>query len=419
MPIRLSLSFSALLFSILLFSNSSWCAPKTTETPTASLLPWPDNQYVKREKMPGKVGTTIYKKDKAFHGYNIYTSNDDSNVFVHLVDMDGTLVHSWVGNPHNGPIKWKQVTAFPDGSLFLTSELTTPGWQKVDAASHNIAIYDMPGYKAHHAGYCLKEGGFLSLVANIIPVPFQGLTLKIRNDSLVQVSSKGQPIKIIPLSKLFEKDPGYQKKLGIAYQRLKEHRVDPSQSKAEEPFFDPFHANNIANLEWDIPGVAKKGAWLATVRNLNRIILVDPQTEKIIWQWGEHIISLPHHATFLKGDRILLFDNGFGKKSSRAIIVDMRSKKIVWQYGQKSGQEFFSRIQGSAQRLPNGNTLIAESDKGRAFEVTGTGEIVWEWYADLYTQGEAKGKRRLIYQMQRLPYDFFKDVKFNHGKIEP
>ena len=34
---------------------------------------------------------------------------------------------------------------------------------------------------------------------------------------------------------------------------------------------------------------------------------------------------------------------------------------------------------GSAQRLPNGNTLIAESSFGRFFEVTTEGEIVWEY----------------------------------------
>jgi hypothetical protein len=34
---------------------------------------------------------------------------------------------------------------------------------------------------------------------------------------------------------------------------------------------------------------------------------------------------------------------------------------------------------GSAQRLPNGNTLITESAFGRVFEVTKEGEIVWDY----------------------------------------
>ena len=31
------------------------------------------------------------------------------------------------------------------------------------------------------------------------------------------------------------------------------------------------------------------------------------------------------------------------------------------------------------QRLPNGNTLIAEATTGRTFEVTCKGEVVWEY----------------------------------------
>jgi hypothetical protein len=40
--------------------------------------------------------------------------------------------------------------------------------------------------------------------------------------------------------------------------------------------------------------------------------------------------------------------------------------------------------------LKNGNTLIVESDNGRAFEVTPEKEIVWE-YNSIYRAGE-KGK---------------------------
>jgi hypothetical protein len=36
-------------------------------------------------------------------------------------------------------------------------------------------------------------------------------------------------------------------------------------------------------------------------------------------------------------------------------------------------------VRGGVQRLPNGNTLITESDPGYAFEVTPEGETVWKW----------------------------------------
>ncbi|MBF0122757.1 MAG: hypothetical protein HQL21_05045 [Candidatus Omnitrophica bacterium] len=416
MCLRFPLSFLFVLLSTISFYDQSWCASMTEEESEESLLSLPYIQYVETEKAPNKVGTTIYNKDKASSGYNIYTFDDlMGNASIPLINMDGVLIHQWTTNLSNVTAKWYQATPFPDGSIFLTSKLTRIDWQRLNVNSHSMAIYDMPKQKAHHAAYCLKKGGFLGLVENRIHVPFQDLKIKIRDNSFVQLSSNGQPLKTIPLSKLLSKDPGYQERLKKAYDYLKKH----NKHKNNEPLFDLFHANNIENLEWDIPGIAKKGSWLITVKHLDRIFIVDPEKETILWQWGENIISKPHHATFLKDGRILLLDNGVAQKSSRVIELDIKSKTIVWQYGQKPNQEFFTLQRGSAQRLQNGNTLIVESNQGRVFEVTLSGEIVWEWYAEFFTEGKNKGKRRIIYRMERLPYDFFKNVKFNHGKPQP
>jgi hypothetical protein len=55
------------------------------------------------------------------------------------------------------------------------------------------------------------------------------------------------------------------------------------------------------------------------------------------------------------------------------------SNQIVWSYSSKNNTAFFSHIGSSAQRLPNGNTLICADTDGHAFEVTATGEVVWEY----------------------------------------
>ena len=49
----------------------------------------------------------------------------------------------------------------------------------------------------------------------------------------------------------------------------------------------------------------------------------------------------------------------------------------IWSYT-KPGS-FFSSFISSAQRLPNGNTLICSGAPGRVFEVTPAGEKVWEY----------------------------------------
>jgi hypothetical protein len=61
--------------------------------------------------------------------------------------------------------------------------------------------------------------------------------------------------------------------------------------------------------------------------------------------------------------------------------------------------DFFTARGGDAQRLPNGNTLICESEKGRVFEITPEGEIVWEFWHPEITDGQ---KRKTIYRMERI-----------------
>ncbi|MBL8173193.1 MAG: aryl-sulfate sulfotransferase [Bryobacterales bacterium] len=66
------------------------------------------------------------------------------------------------------------------------------------------------------------------------------------------------------------------------------------------------------------------------------------------------------------------------------------SKQIVWSYRSKSNQGFFSHIGSSAQRLPNGNTLICSDTEGHLFEVTSTGDLVWEYLNPITKDGVLK-----------------------------
>ena len=52
----------------------------------------------------------------------------------------------------------------------------------------------------------------------------------------------------------------------------------------------------------------------------------------------------------------------------------------VWKYEAPDKVGFHSSFVSSSQRLANSNTFICEGDKGRFFEVTPGGEIVWEFW---------------------------------------
>ena len=51
----------------------------------------------------------------------------------------------------------------------------------------------------------------------------------------------------------------------------------------------------------------------------------------------------------------------------------------AWTYSAETPTDFYSRIMGSTQRLPNGNTLICDSTSGVVFQVTLDGKQVWKY----------------------------------------
>ncbi len=71
----------------------------------------------------------------------------------------------------------------------------------------------------------------------------------------------------------------------------------------------------------------------------------------------------------------------------------LMSKQIVWSYSSKSSHGMFSHIGSSAQRLPNGNTLVCADTEGHIIEVTPSGEPVWEYINPVTSGGILKFKK--------------------------
>jgi hypothetical protein len=77
----------------------------------------------------------------------------------------------------------------------------------------------------------------------------------------------------------------------------------------------------------------------------------------------------------------------------------------VWEYKAQPPQQFFSGHISSAQRLAMGNVLICEGTSGRLFEVTRSGEIVWEWITP-FVYGQPDGSLLTwIYRAYRYDVD--------------
>ncbi len=182
-------------------------------------------------------------------------------------------------------------------------------------------------------------------------------------------------------------------------------------------------------------------------REANFLAIISKKTGEVVWQIGpnyddeatrhiDYIIG-PHHTHMiprgLPGEgNILVYDNGgwggyglpnpsskMGQKNalrdySRVLEINPVTLDIEWQFTPDEinaviptdAQKFYSPYVSSAQRLPNGNTLIDEGSNGRLIEVTEDHEVVWEWISPYYVDGETTGRNNMIYRGYRYPYSW-------------
>jgi len=108
----------------------------------------------------------------------------------------------------------------------------------------------------------------------------------------------------------------------------------------------------------------------------------------------------------LANGNILIFDNGPLRGYSRVIELNPLTERIEWEYTGKPDREFLSRAISSAQRLPNGNTLVCDGNNCRLFEVTPDKEIVWE-FVNPY---KSPNGRRAIYRCLRYSPEYVKPL---------
>ncbi len=192
--------------------------------------------------------------------------------------------------------------------------------------------------------------------------------------------------------------------------------------------YDYYRLNSISILGDTPLGKAdprfRQGNWLISFRHGSMMFILDGATKEIVWNCVDP--DIPHHlegqhaAKLLANGHILVFDNGRYRGWSRVLEIDPQDNRIIWEFYQEG---FFTLSQGYAQRLENGNTLITESERGRAFEITNKGNLVWEYYhpdqqnPENSTHPESYGRRQWIYRMTRYrTEEIDRFIKQNGGK---
>ena len=372
-----------LLIPLSLFAWWRWEKQKkeiTQSQELEQLQALPYVQWSQQKEESSRIAVTRFDRTRAYSGYNLYT-NDVR--LAYLMDMSGQRLHTWdLGRKK----KCEYVLPLQNGELL--GVCMGQGIWKVDWNSNVIWKNRM---FVHHDVEPLPDRTFWT-IRREFNRPYK--SRKVIFDSLQRLSADGE---------LMEKWSTFEHLTEL--QRW--HAPSPLEKPPKEASpkkYDYYHLNTVKVLPENPYGRSDKrfqtGNILICLRNVNLIAILDSKTMKVVWGFGTNVLDWPHMPVMLSSGNILVFDNGLHRKYSRVVEINPVSKQIVWSYEAKPQTGFYSGLQGSAQRLPNGNTLICESARGHVFEVDPKGKIVW----DFWNPEMKDGRRKTIYRFLRIPF---------------
>jgi len=123
------------------------------------------------------------------------------------------------------------------------------------------------------------------------------------------------------------------------------------------------------------------GRFLVSVRNFDQVVVIDRATKSVELTLGENgnhdVLHRQHNPQYLEGP----------DGEPTVLVADSLNDRVV-EYARADGEweRTWELVGGGldeprdADRLPNGNTLIADRKGHRVVEVTPQGETVWEFY---------------------------------------
>lgn len=355
--------------------------------------------YVSGSRPAGSTsGVTVHDPELAYEGINFLTSGHAP--WAALVDMDGEVLHEWsrsfesvwpgveLPEEETNDEFWRRACPLENGDLLAIHEGL--GLVKLDARSEVLWSYDG---LCHHDLEVMEDGSIYVLEREAKVDERFPADRPILEDYVTILHPDGTPRRRVSLLSGLWRSP---------YSALMTRA--PAGG-------DIFHTNTLEVLDGRLAGRSpafRAGNVLVSFLKLDTIAVVDMEDEEVAWAlsglWHQQ-----HQPTVLENGHMLVFDNEYdnaaGERVSRVLEIDPFTQEVYWLYAGGPGRPFYTSTCGSNQRLPNGNTLITESDAGRAFEVTRDGTIVWE-YVSPYRAGEEGELVATLFEVVRLGPDF-------------
>ncbi|HME41732.1 MAG TPA: hypothetical protein VKF36_01490 [Syntrophorhabdales bacterium] len=422
-------------------------------------------------------GVTIYKPDKCWNGYTLLAKliavkpgEEPTDYNAPLIDMNGNVVHEWK-NVIGYPVK-----LLPGGRLM--GGLHKPGRAGIDADA--VAQFDFDGNiewqwdkaeevqvkgpdgklkkiwvaRQHHdfqrepnpVGYyapgqdAYVDKGRTLILGRGVNAVTSGKDYKWGEDHerIMEVDWQGNIV--WDFHGKDHKDDGVSRPDGGAWGGNAASWVGPNKwyDAGDERFHpDNIIMDNLTDVIWIFSKKTGKVTWQVgpDYSKYPQLAKLGVDRKEFLGRTGGFVGGMLHNAHMIpKGlpgeGNILVFNNGL----PYSLVTEFNpvTLEVVWEYGGPAlgygeshslAHYFSSPSISSAQRLPNGNTMICEGDGGRIFEVTKELETVWEYIYPVYHWPGLGGVHRehkqlkkvtytnAVYRAYRYPYSYVPQLK--------
>ncbi len=406
------------------------------------------------------VGLILNDATQSYNGYTLFSPNLAR--ITYLIDNEGKLVHQWTSDFIPGMSAY----LLENGNLLRAAAITgnsnrTGGFELFNW--ENDLIWKFYYGTQHHDIEPLPNGNVLMVVtdrksaneaiqAGRDPNLIDGNN--IRSLSILEIAQTGSETGDIvwqwnAWEHLIQEFDITKNNIGVVADHPE--LIDINFAKDDSP--DWLHTNSVDYNE-------ALDQIIVSNRSTHEIWVIDHSTTTgvaatheggnsnkggdLLYRWGNPIgygagtagdqkLHGQHDAHWveqgLPGEsNIMIFSNGWpdrGYSSIEEIIppVDVNGNyplatgsaygpsTQLWTYTTPTQTDFDSQRFGGSQRLPNGNTLICDADKGEFFEVANANEIVWKYQnpvdgSTILNQGDPAVGNLQVFRCYRYAADF-------------
>jgi hypothetical protein len=363
-------------------------------------------------------GVTLHAPGRTAPGLNLITSGH-APVAV-LMDMNGEVLHEWraefaqifpdhpklAGAEKSRRNYWRDALLLPNGDIVVIWELF--GLFKLDRDSQLLWSVSEP---AHHSIATSESGEIVHLQARRKMIP--GIPEKQAiEDFIVVRDGGGKELRRLAISEALR---------NVRWPRLRKNFWARAEARGygldAKSIYDPFHTNSVwllSSAEASRLGPPfRAGDALVSMAMLDTVAILD--MEEGVTRWSQQgPFGMQHEPRPTLDGGIVVFNNFLDAERSSIVTLDPRTRRVTREYTGPESAPLYSRRSGRVQVLQNGNTLVVESEGGRALEITADGTTVWEFH-NPFRMGESESMVANLYSLKRVPPDQLSWLRPGYG----